>query len=160
MRPTMRLIRIPAPTKKADFAVLGVSTGASFAGPGIAAPTCRSVSPAIRLASFRGSFSASTISSFEGISAARLKESSIWLSEIVVFHLIEKSFVTNIQVFGSPTLVATIAIQGRLNLPAFDKTQRSLCDFGKRTRQIGLEQVFDLVRRVWAEAQVLRFEHH
>src|SRR5262245_66480420 len=128
MRPTMRLIRIPAPTEKADLAVLGVSTAASFAGPGMAAPTCCSVSPAIRLASLRGALSASTISLFEGMSAAGLEESSIWLSEIVVLHLVEKCFVANVQLFRSPALVATIAVQDGLNLLAFNKTQRSLSD--------------------------------
>ena len=125
----MRLIRMPAPTEKADLAVLTVSTCVFFAGgSGLTVPTCASVSPA-ELASFGDLLFASKMFLFEGMSAAGFEESSIWLSEIVVLHFVEKRFVTNIQVFRSPTFVAAIAIQDRLNLLAFDKTQRSLSDF-------------------------------
>src|ERR1044072_579925 len=89
--PTMRLIRMPAPTKTAERPVL---CGSLFGGGGLGggsivpAPTCSRVSPATAPASF-----------------SSLRSSFIRASERVFLDLIEQRFITDAKVFGGPGLV-------------------------------------------------------
>src|SRR5690242_19754369 len=131
MSPTMRLMRMPAPTKNAERPVLvsplaGTALGLASRVP---APTCSRVSPATSLAGFSG-LATFTWGCF------------IWASERVVLHLVEKRFVTDAKVFGGLAFVAEIRCERSLDFAAFDETQDAMGHIGKRAGEIEFFECF------------------
>src|SRR6185369_16241436 len=121
MSPTTRLMRMPAPTKKAERPVLvSVLAGKVFGlASRVPAPTCSRVSPATSLADFSG-----------------LTSCFIWASERVVLHFVEKRFVTDAKVFGGLALVSEIRCERSLDFAAFDETQHAMGHVRERAREV------------------------
>src|SRR5690242_11557156 len=112
IRPTMRLMRMPAPTATAERPVLVVSCllgGTCGRALAVPAPICSRVSPATAPAGF-----------------STFRSSFIWASERVFLHLVEERFITDAQVFGGLALVSLISFQRGFDLAAFDDAQDAM----------------------------------